>query len=178
MVRAITQHPVIATSVFFTLVAVLRFLYAVRGELWRRANAVVWAIVLMVFVMVVCLQLRVPHGNLVASGVAALYYLASPRRKRHIPLRVKRQVIARHQRNTGVVYDPIKDHIDHIVPFARGGNHSADNLRIIPKAQNLRKGKKWPSPLDLFWVHRPVVRAEAPSSGSKNQPGDAIQRVR
>lgn len=149
MFRTILHHPIVAAILLLLLLIVLRFLYAIRGALWRQASVV----------------------------FRATYYLTRPQRKRHIPLRVRRQVIARHQRATGLVYDPTRDHIDHIVPFARGGNHSTDNLRIIPKTDNLRKGKSWPSPLDLFWIRRPLRRARASQSGAEDRLGDATHRV-
>jgi len=40
------------------------------------------------------------------------------------------------------------EHFDHIVPFAKGGSHTAESLRIISKAKNLNKGKKTSSPTD------------------------------
>ena len=33
-------------------------------------------------------------------------------------------------------------HVDHIIPLAKGGLHTADNLQVIPAIDNLRKGKK------------------------------------
>lgn len=37
-----------------------------------------------------------------------------------------------------------KLHVDHIVPLARGGTHTADNLQILPIGLNMRKGVKCP----------------------------------
>lgn len=33
-------------------------------------------------------------------------------------------------------------HVDHIIPLAKGGVHTAENLQVIPAIDNLRKGKK------------------------------------
>lgn len=33
-------------------------------------------------------------------------------------------------------------HVDHIIPLAKGGLHTADNLQVIPAIDNLRKGSK------------------------------------
>lgn len=35
-------------------------------------------------------------------------------------------------------------HVDHIIPLAKGGPHTADNLKIIPAVVNIRKGAKLP----------------------------------
>lgn len=31
-------------------------------------------------------------------------------------------------------------HVDHIIPISKGGKHIAENLRVIPAIDNLRKG--------------------------------------
>jgi 5-methylcytosine-specific restriction endonuclease McrA len=36
----------------------------------------------------------------------------------------------------------IKHEVDHIVPLAKGGLHHQDNLQILTKSENCRKGKK------------------------------------
>jgi len=64
MFRTILHHPIVAAILLVLLLIVLRFLYAIRGALWRQASVVAWAVVLMVFVMVVCLQFRVPTAIL------------------------------------------------------------------------------------------------------------------
>lgn len=38
-----------------------------------------------------------------------------------------------------------KMHVDHIRPLARGGQHVASNLQILPIGLNMRKGSKCPS---------------------------------
>ena len=69
-------------------------------------------------------------------------------RKRTIPLRVRQAVKARDLGNTP--FDPDKHHIDHIWPFSRGGSHTPDNLRVIAKKENLRKGAKRPRLHDMW----------------------------
>jgi hypothetical protein len=83
-------------------------------------------------------------GGLYAGSFVSL--LVPKKRSRHIPAKVRRRVIARDLK--GEKYDPAKHHVDHIWPYARGGGHTPDNLRVIEKEKNLRKGRKPPGLLD------------------------------
>ena len=47
-------------------------------------------------------------------------------------------------------WDPKKHHVDHVWPFSRGGSHTTDNLRVIEKKKNLRKGAKLPRLRDMW----------------------------
>jgi hypothetical protein len=80
-------------------------------------------------------------GIFIGGGILALRRRAPPR-KRTIPKKVRDAVITRDLGRTP--FDPSKHHIDHIWPFARGGSHTPDNLRVIAKKQNLKKGAKRP----------------------------------
>ena len=71
-----------------------------------------------------------------------------PARKRAIPLSVRQAVTSRDLGNTP--FDPDKHHIDHIWPFSKGGSHTPDNLRVIAKTENLRKGAKRPRLRDIW----------------------------
>ena len=71
-----------------------------------------------------------------------------PARKRSIPPHVRKAVLARDLGNKP--FDPSKHHIDHIWPFSKGGSHTLDNLRVIAKVENLRKGAKRPRLNDLW----------------------------
>jgi hypothetical protein len=71
-----------------------------------------------------------------------------PARSRHIPTHVKRRVIREYESRTGKKYNPREVELDHIMPFSRGGSHTADNLRAIEKAKNRRKGAKRPGVRD------------------------------
>lgn len=70
------------------------------------------------------------------------------RRTRHIPKAVKRAVIERDLK--GGTYDSTKHHIDHRWPFSRGGSNTADNLRVITREKNLKKGAKRPRMREMW----------------------------
>jgi 5-methylcytosine-specific restriction endonuclease McrA len=88
---------------------------------------------------------------ILVSGVVALIFLAetaSRRRSRYVSKSVRREVIARDLK--GERYDPAKHHIDRVWPFSKGGSHTADNLRVIEKKKNLKKGAKRPGMRDMW----------------------------
>jgi len=90
---------------------------------------------------------RDPHGPSVISAFVALCVFArkNRQRSRHIPAAVKRAVVARDLK--GDRYDGRKHHLDHIWAFASWGSNTTDNLRVIDKQKNLKKGAKRPG----FW---------------------------
>ncbi len=66
-----------------------------------------------------------------------------PRRSRYIPRSERRKVIARFERS-GRRYDSRRHHIDHIIPYAKGGSNRADNLRVLDGEKNLAKSDRSP----------------------------------
>jgi hypothetical protein len=85
-----------------------------------------------------------PKALLIALVAAVL--LAEkfrPRHSRYISRRDRRKAIAEFERH-GERYDSKKHEIDHVVPYARGGGSTADNLKVIAKAKNRRKSDKPP----------------------------------
>ena len=70
------------------------------------------------------------------------------KRSRYISRSTKRSVIERDLK--GQMFDSQKHHIDHIWPFARGGSHTTDNLRVISKKKNLKKGARRPGLRDMW----------------------------
>jgi hypothetical protein len=75
-------------------------------------------------------------------GVAAYLRRRPGPRKRAIPASVRKAVIARDLGDTP--FDSSKHHIDHIWPYSKGGSHTVDNLRVVARKENLRKGAKRP----------------------------------
>jgi hypothetical protein len=70
------------------------------------------------------------------------------KRSRYIPKGTRRAVIQRDLK--GEAFDPEKHHVDHVWPFSRGGSHTVDNLRVIEKKRNLRKGAKRPRMREMW----------------------------
>lgn len=86
-----------------------------------------------------------PLIGLIAGIFAGMIVVArAPRRSRHIPAQVRRRVIAQFEKKTGTKFDPAVHEIDHIVPFAKGGGHTFDNLRVLTKGDNRQKSDKSP----------------------------------
>jgi hypothetical protein len=97
-------------------------------------------------------QQRLPPAEAVIfavlAGLGCQWLLVKPpKNERRIPKAVRRAVIARDLTSKGLKWDPRRHHIDHVVPFSRGGDHSTRNLRVIEKQRNLSKGNRMPS----FW---------------------------
>ena len=85
------------------------------------------------------------------AGMGCAWLLVNPpKRERRLSRAVRREVIARDLTSKGLKWDPVKYHIDHMVPFSRGGDNSARNLRVIEKKKNLRKGGKMPGLWDFL----------------------------
>lgn len=89
----------------------------------------------------------------IADGMlfAFLAFIFVPRRKRsrYISAKVRKAVIALDLK--GQKYDSRKHHIDHKWAYSRGGSNTIDNLRVIDRAANLRKGAKRPGIWDMFF---------------------------
>jgi hypothetical protein len=96
---------------------------------------------------------KFPNKGVIAiSGMAGLaafgFRKKKTRRTRHISKSVKRAVISRDLK--GETYDSTRHHIDHVWPFSKGGSNTADNLRVIPKERNLKKGAKRPRMREMW----------------------------
>jgi len=92
-----------------------------------------------------------PRQEQIIAGVVAFVFFVrvqGKRRTRYIPKATRRAVIERDLK--GEKFDPKKHHVDHVWPFSRGGSHTTDNLRVIEKKKNLRKGAKLPRLRDMW----------------------------
>jgi 5-methylcytosine-specific restriction endonuclease McrA len=92
-----------------------------------------------------------PSQEMLMAGFVALIFFGrwqGKRRSRCIPKSTRRAVIARDLK--GEKFDPKKHHVDHVWPFAKGGSHTTDNLRVIDKKKNLQKGAKRPRMRDMW----------------------------
>jgi hypothetical protein len=75
-----------------------------------------------------------------------LWFIKRPRLTRYIPPHVKRKVL---DRDLVLADEDQEMHLDHIVPLSKGGDSSVQNLRLISKKKNLKKGAKMPRPWDF-----------------------------
>jgi hypothetical protein len=95
-----------------------------------------------------------PSQQYLFSGILALVcfrnwrWKAKAQRSRHIPKSVRQAVIERDLK--GESFDPQRHHIDHVWPFALGGSHTPDNLRVIEKRKNLQKGAARPRMKEMW----------------------------
>src|SRR6266404_168828 len=79
------------------------------------------------------------------AGCGAAYLVTKPpKQSRRIPKPVRDAVIARDLTAKGLKWDSTKYHIDHKVPFSKGGDNSMRNLCVVEKHKNLSKGNKMP----------------------------------
>ncbi len=145
-------HYVGAGAWGFIAFTVFRELWAAREGIAHDLKNVVLAVVLG---LVVYGAIPLAENPTVLEQREALAFLAAaialwlaPRRSRSIPSDVRPAVIRRDLR--GRRFDPSRHHIDHIWPFSRGGSHTEDNLRVVNKRKNLRKGARKPKPWDWF----------------------------
>ncbi len=85
------------------------------------------------------------------AAMVAFFFLfrhGGRKRPRTIPKAVRKAVIERDLK--GEKFDPEKHHLDHVWPFSKGGSHTVDNLRVLEKTKNLRKGAKKPRLRDMW----------------------------
>jgi hypothetical protein len=78
----------------------------------------------------------------VSAFAAGFYFVPYPQRTRRIPKHIRRAVIERDLK--GEPFDPNLHHLDHIIPFSKGGDHSVANLRVMNKTENMRRGARMP----------------------------------
>ena len=81
------------------------------------------------------------------GATLAFSLIRPPSTNRRIPAKIRRQVIARDLK--GERFDPNVHDIDHIVPFSKGGDHSLENLRVVHRTENRRRGAKMPTLKDF-----------------------------
>src|ERR1043166_4954690 len=153
----ITGDPNLHWIIF--IVGALVCLYWLSGLRLTREGArlflrnVVLAVLAFIVCQLVLTGMKVSNNNAVLlSGFVGFMVFGVRkqrfRRSRYIPKSVKRAVIARDMK--AEKYDPAKHHIDHVWPFARGGSHTTDNLRVIEKKKNLKKGAKRPKMREMW----------------------------
>ena len=109
----------------FILLGLLGWFLAVRSIMAARQGIVhgltllarAWLAALLSFVLVRLVWPNPTAALLIAALAGAVTILLSAKRTRHIPVSVRRQVIARFEAEKDRKYDPTEHHIDHIWPL-------------------------------------------------------------
>jgi CRISPR/Cas system Type II protein with McrA/HNH and RuvC-like nuclease domain len=161
------QPPIHFTGVanadwFIFVVGAVVCLYWLRALRLAREGArlflrnVIRAVMVFSFIMVGLVALRLqthllPSQEQIIAGFVTVIFFGrwqSKKRSRSIPQATRRAVIKRDLK--GEAFDSEKHHIDHVWPFSRGGSHTTDNLRVIERKKNLRKGDKRPHMREMW----------------------------
>ena len=123
-----------------------------KGLIWFKIRSAFVGLALYAFTVLTFTSLKYSvEATVITSflaGISPLAFMKLPKRSRYIPARVRKAVIARDL--DGEELDPRQYHLDHVVPFAKGGDHSVKNLRVLTKGRNLKKGAKMPGLRDLL----------------------------
>ena len=80
-------------------------------------------------------------GFAVATIADTLFFAP---RSRNIQQDARDEIIRKFEARSGQKYDPSLHDVDHVVPFARGGVNSMDNLRVTERRTNRSKRAKTP----------------------------------
>jgi hypothetical protein len=86
--------------------------------------------------------------SIFVGTTVAFAFVRPPKADRRIPTKMRRAVIARDLK--GEAFDPKLHDIDHIVPFSKGGDHSKENLRVMARSENRRRGARMPKFKDFL----------------------------
>jgi uncharacterized membrane protein len=143
---------IILAPIFLVLLYGLRALRLAREGVCRLLGNLFAAVLTFATVPYILVSARLhvgtPEQNRIMAAILAavlFLYMQRRRRSRHIPRTVRQAVIARDLK--GKRFNPDKHQIDHVWPLSRGGSNTKDNLRVVDKGQNLRKGARLPR----FW---------------------------
>jgi len=126
-----------------------------KKAVWFKTKRLIVSLVCYLAAVYILAQQKLPPLEVVffgaLAGIACAWLLVKPPvETRRIPKAIRRQVIARDLTRKGSKWDPTKHHIDHVIPFSRGGDNSLRNLRVIEQQRNLRKGGRIPGLLDFL----------------------------
>lgn len=126
---------------------VFNFLYKRRDAILHRVRhtliALFWSAV--AFFLLWKAGLSPMLAYIGALVVDVLVSRAQQQRSRHVSARVKRQAIAKWEKETGETFNRRIHELDHDLAYSRGGGNDEDNIRVLTRKQNRSKGarRRW-----------------------------------
>lgn len=124
---------------------ILLSLYRRRHAIGHRFRIIIRAEIAYLVPALLLLKLGQPPSVAILVGFICglIVGFRAPRRSRYIPRLERRKAIAKFEL-TGRRFDPRIHEIDHVIPFAKGGSNTAENLRVIEREANRAKSAKSP----------------------------------
>src|SRR5262249_9561611 len=130
----------------------LKYLRLVRESVRHLCSSLVYGLVALGVTLAILKDSQIDHDfkMIVGAAVGMIVFGLCGKRSRRMPTNIRKAVIDRDLTSKGKEWNPKEYEIDHKVPFSKGGSHTPDNLRAIPKKQNRRKGAKNPGFFEIF----------------------------
>jgi hypothetical protein len=133
---------------FIVLVVIFASIYRRRDDIKRRVRFALFTFAIYLVAIYLGVRYGLPGAQPVILGVlaalAATALFPQKKRSRYVPAAESRRVKALHALSTGRKFRKGRDELHHEVPFSKGGNTTADNLRVIDRKENRRLGAKSP----------------------------------
>ncbi|HVS86762.1 MAG TPA: HNH endonuclease signature motif containing protein [Candidatus Acidoferrum sp.] len=133
-----------AIAIVIVLLSVRRRREAIRNYLRHIAISIAVYLIVIVIAVEKGLTGLAPIVWGLVSALAAQALFPQKRRTRYVRKHERKKAIAEFERRTGQKFNKRIHELDHEVPFSRGGNSTADNLRVLEKDLNRLKGAKSP----------------------------------
>jgi hypothetical protein len=133
-------------KLLFGFAAFLVFIYfwprreAIAHNLYR--TLVAFTCMAVAFVLLWKLGLPPLAAYITALVIGILIRRAEPPRSRRIKARVKRQAIAKWEKESGETFNRRVHELDHKLAHSRGGGNTEDNIQVLTKKKNRSKGAK------------------------------------
>lgn len=137
-------NPLQIVAVVFALLLIASILRRLDDLLHRIGQLLLGAVCGFTIAMLLINVKHVAKEPAAALGVigGALIVAVSKPRGRYIPAKERRRAIARYELETGKKYNSRKHDLDHEIPFSKGGNSNAENLRVTDRRKNRSKGAR------------------------------------
>ena len=151
--RERVSHPAMVIPSYLEYGAAVALAVFLIARFFHRREHLIWYLKSYVTVYVASIaamwtasQLNRPNIERVLWGVVVMLLVDRfiEGRSRVIRKTDRRSVIEKWERTTGQKFNPRVHELDHVIPFAKGGDNTRYNLRVTTKKENRSKGKRSP----------------------------------